>query len=724
MRAKGIDLSVIITAHSEGILIHKTVMSVRRAIESLNEKYSVEIILHVDNPDTATKEYIEVNKNDMLRNIKIFFNQFGDPSASRNFSVSKAHGKYISVIDADDLMSKNWLRNALDELSKNPGRPSVAHPEYHVFFDTVDYIIRSYEPKDKSSDSLLSVWSNRWSSVIVMSKELFLKYPYPRISNGYGYEDWWLNNTLTANDVTNIVVPKTAIFVRRRESSYSRTQSANSSILFENKLLSFSYIRSLKPVFSSEIFDPKTYYELNYKNIKRAIKNRIPQIYSIAQRSKDKLSRIYHKNKADSTPAWLKQEWQDMHLLENSVVMPTLRGAAIRQDNAVYSDFTQAGALYKIIVDQLRYDDYDFLLIVPWLIIGGADKYSVELINQIQTLRPNMHIMVIATIDTDNPYANNLDERIDFVNFGRLSRLIPEHVQEKVMEHIIENGHIKCVQIINSEFGYNFIKNHKLYFSSDSKLVVGTAFGRVPVNGRLIGYIISHIPKIYDSLRFITSDNSETLRIWRNEYGFDPKKLLLHSQKVIINDNNMPKRSEKSDRLKILWASRIAPEKLPYIVSKIGQEISSFADIDMFGWYDPKKPEYRDLISKLPCNVHYKGPYHNGLANIPNQESYDLYLYTSEADGMPNAPLEAIQLGLPIVSSSVGGVPDILKNNVSGLLVKDPYDVKSYVKCISRLKDGSLRKKLASNAIKHIKETLSASSYESNINSFLDQLGL
>ena len=49
----------------------------------------------------------------------------------------------------------------------------------------------------------------------------------------------------------------------------------------------------------------------------------------------------------------------------------------------------------------------------------------------------------------------------------------------------------------------------------------------------------------------------------------------------------------------------------------------------------------------------------------------DIFLNTNRVDNMPVAVLEACAMGLPVVATCVGGIPHLLQNGVSGLLVPD-----------------------------------------------------
>lgn len=75
----------------------------------------------------------------------------------------------------------------------------------------------------------------------------------------------------------------------------------------------------------------------------------------------------------------------------------------------------------------------------------------------------------------------------------------------------------------------------------------------------------------------------------------------------------------------------------------------------------------------------------------------DVFLLPSKFEGMPMTIIEAMGTGLPIVASAVGGVPDMLEDGQSGMLVScEPAEIADAV--CQLLDSEALRKNLGSNA--------------------------
>jgi glycosyltransferase involved in cell wall biosynthesis len=62
----------------------------------------------------------------------------------------------------------------------------------------------------------------------------------------------------------------------------------------------------------------------------------------------------------------------------------------------------------------------------------------------------------------------------------------------------------------------------------------------------------------------------------------------------------------------------------------------------------------------------------------------DVFVLASIWEGMPNAALEAMAVGLPVVATGVGGTPEVVADGETGLLVP-PRDPDGLSQAIARM---------------------------------------
>lgn len=88
-----------------------------------------------------------------------------------------------------------------------------------------------------------------------------------------------------------------------------------------------------------------------------------------------------------------------------------------------------------------------------------------------------------------------------------------------------------------------------------------------------------------------------------------------------------------------------------------------------------------------------------GFVNTPEQKlkDIDILLQLSTTEGMPNSVLQAMGHGVPVISTPAGGIPEIITDHKTGLLVP-PTDVPALVQAILAIRrDHSLREYIIQN---------------------------
>ncbi|MEQ4498269.1 glycosyltransferase family 4 protein, partial [Nocardioides kribbensis] len=119
----------------------------------------------------------------------------------------------------------------------------------------------------------------------------------------------------------------------------------------------------------------------------------------------------------------------------------------------------------------------------------------------------------------------------------------------------------------------------------------------------------------------------------------------------------------------LVWAGRLVTAKRPGALLDAVERVSGLGPVVIAG----EGPE-RDLLLRRVAATGWRGP--GGVEVVgqlpdlaPTLAAADVYVSTSAAENQPLAMLQAMAHGLPVVATAVGGVPEVVRDGVEGLLV-------------------------------------------------------
>jgi glycosyltransferase involved in cell wall biosynthesis len=142
-------------------------------------------------------------------------------------------------------------------------------------------------------------------------------------------------------------------------------------------------------------------------------------------------------------------------------------------------------------------------------------------------------------------------------------------------------------------------------------------------------------------------------------------------------------RIKDKNRVRVLWLARVTGVKNPQRVIEIAKRLP---EID---FYLAGGGDLLEIMKKqAPINLKVLG-WQDAKSILPIA---DIFLSTSENEGMPIALIEAQLAAIPVVATNVGSVPEVIILNKSGLICSKSND--ELVSAIKKLaKSKSLRSK-------------------------------
>jgi len=159
-----------------------------------------------------------------------------------------------------------------------------------------------------------------------------------------------------------------------------------------------------------------------------------------------------------------------------------------------------------------------------------------------------------------------------------------------------------------------------------------------------------------------------------------------------INVDQLIENRDKNEIKTILFLSRIEKEKGIYnlleIFKSLKKENQNYKLI--FAGDGNELNNLRLLVEKENISgVTIKG-FVQGEEKKMLFEKTTVFVFLSEFEGMPNAVLEAMAFGLPVVTTNVGGIASVFKDERNGMLIND-YNKNNIVRYIeSILTDSAL----------------------------------
>ena len=142
-----------------------------------------------------------------------------------------------------------------------------------------------------------------------------------------------------------------------------------------------------------------------------------------------------------------------------------------------------------------------------------------------------------------------------------------------------------------------------------------------------------------------------------------------------------------SGEIRLLFAGRFAPEKGIDLILDAAQlltEQGNSIHLDLVGDGPLADELRRHPFAISQPSVSFHGWVDDGAALDRFFSQADIFVHPSRSEGIPKVLLKAMAHGLPIVTTTVGGIPDLITDGMTGLLIP-PNDAPLVAEAIQTL---------------------------------------
>jgi len=372
-------------------------------------------------------------------------------------------------------------------------------------------------------------------------------------------------------------------------------------------------------------------------------------------------------------------------------------------------------------------DRKNILCIVPQLTAGGAEKVLLSLAKEMNPDKFSFHI--IATSPKNNVWYDKF--KTHFQNVVILKERV-KNVYFKYFERLIRKLSIDIVLISHSTIGYEYLPFLRSEFENIKTVDILHAENRPPSN--LVQWstqyvdrriCISQYLKEYWAKRYVRSGMNEQyverLKVVHN--GIDTKEYNADSQ----TKGKFKSRFSIPDRVKVIsYIGRLSDEKNPLLFVEIANNVNSKLpdefDFVMAG-DGPEFEKVRNLIKDYGLKNQFVM---TGTIDNVTELLNDTYvlLIVSRIEGIPLVALEAMNMGVPVMSTDVGAVSEVVRNNINGYLINaEGNAAEAFASKIQYLlKAKSYYNRLAENARKTVVPSFSMETMAKQYESIFDEL--
>lgn len=175
----------------------------------------------------------------------------------------------------------------------------------------------------------------------------------------------------------------------------------------------------------------------------------------------------------------------------------------------------------------------------------------------------------------------------------------------------------------------------------------------------------------------------------------------------VLEINNYPYKIRSICSPKLLWVRSFAAIYNPIMAIDVFAKVKRYYPEAIMCMIGPDKDGSLEITKTYAKSLNVEVEFTGRMSKkewIKKSENFDIFINTTHFDNTPVSVMEAMALGLPVISTNVGGIPYLIEHNYDALLVEDG-NVNQMVNSITELIENSMKSQnIAQNARKKVEK--------------------
>lgn len=303
------------------------------------------------------------------------------------------------------------------------------------------------------------------------------------------------------------------------------------------------------------------------------------------------------------------------------------------------------------------------VVVIPWVHVSGATRIAGHLAVALASIYGPDEVVVVRTETSEMQFPEWFPDGCRHIDFASAVEGMSQPGRQRLLVEYLRSLRPAHVFNVNSRTMWEAMDPYGLAMKQTINLYAYLFCNEKNVYGDWVGYPVRNFHLFADVYQGVICDSHFLMDDLNSRFLVPPEqagKLTVFETPIshVPEPVGMPVQSQ-SRRSQIFWAGRFDRQKRIDVTYEIARRMP---EADFHLWGEPVLDREFKRLNK-PDNVYLKGVYQN-FYDLPLDDC-DVWLYTSEWDGVPNMLIEVASVGLPLVGSLAGGTEEVLVNGLS-----------------------------------------------------------